>query len=125
MSDKQLQILTISLSRHLTGHPITDIITKNWSQAPADQASRFNNIGFDFDGKNVTGALVQLKETLAGHTWDGILVGWCIRGKPEHTVIFEGVMAACIEFMRVHPETKVLFCTGPDNLVEATLRNFP
>ncbi|OKP01338.1 hypothetical protein PENSUB_7328 [Penicillium subrubescens] len=125
MSDKKLQILTISLSRHLTGHPINDIITKNWSQAPDNQANRFNNVGFDFDGKNVTGALDQLKETLAGHPWDGILVGWCIRGKPEHTAIFERIMAVCIGFSRGHPEAKVLFCTGPDNLVEATLRNFP
>lgn len=125
MSDKQLQILTISLSHHLTGRPITDVITKNWSQAPDNQASRFNNVGFDFDGKNVTRALAELKETLAEHPWDGILVGWCIRGKPEHTVIFEDVMALCSEFTRGHPEAKILFCTGPNNLVEATLRNFP
>lgn len=125
MSNKPLQILTVSMSRHLTGHPINDVITKNWSQAPEDQVHRFNNVGFDFDGNDIPGALAQLKEKLAGHPWDGVLVGWCIRGKPEHTVIFEDVIALCTEFTRVRPESKVFFCTGPDNLVEATLRNFP
>lgn len=125
MSDKQLHTLTVSMSRHLTGHPINDVIAKDWSKAVADQVSRFDNVGFDFDGEDVPGALALLKEALAGHPWDGVLVGWCIRGKPEHTVIFEDVMALCTEVTRVRPETKIFFCTGPDNLVEATLRNFP
>jgi hypothetical protein len=125
MSHNKLQILTISLSRHLTGHPINDVIAKNWSQAPTDQAIRFNNVGFDLDGDNVPGALAQLKEKLAEQPWDGILVGWCIRGKPEHTVIFEDIIALCTGYTRVRPEARVFFCTGPDNLVGATLRNFP
>jgi hypothetical protein len=121
MPDERIQILTVSLSYYLTGHRLEDVIKKDWTKSP-DQAKRFMNVAFDFDGENVPTALHELKEKLLHQHWDGILVGWCIRGKPQHTTIFEDVIELCRSLPQ---ETKILFCTGPDDLMQTTLRNFP
>lgn len=118
---ERIRILTVSLSYYLTGHRLNDVIENDWSKHP-DQISRFENVAFDFDGGNVPVAMKELKEIMLHQQWDGILIGWCIRGKPENTAIFEDLIALC---RMLRPETKVIFCTGPDNLVEATLRGFP
>ena len=46
-------VLTISLSKQLTGHPIMSVIEKDWSKPMALPAvDHFDNAGFDVDGNN-------------------------------------------------------------------------
>lgn len=117
----KIQIITISLSNHLTGNPLESVIKKDWSKRP-DQEGRFNNIAFDFDMNNEPIAMENLKQELHQRDWDGVLIGWCIRGKVQYSILFENIIHLCRDL----PEkTKIMFCTGPDDLVESTLRNFP
>lgn len=124
MQDKaQKNVLTISLSNHLTNEPITEIIAQDWSKTDTATRARFHNIGFDVDPTDTDATLRHLQETITKERWDGLLVGWCTRGYPERTELFEQIMNTCVEAKG--PETKMMFCTGPKNLVEATLRSFP
>ncbi|RBR26785.1 uncharacterized protein FIESC28_00366 [Fusarium coffeatum] len=127
-----IPMLTISLSRHLHGCDINDSLRQQWSESkiPASTASQFANIGFNLnaDGSN----LEDLKTHLNERKWKGIIVGWCIRGNVEFTELFEAVVAICVDYIVRRKqdnvslkEPKLIFCRGPHDVVNATLRNFP
>ncbi|KAF2163539.1 hypothetical protein M409DRAFT_26150 [Zasmidium cellare ATCC 36951] len=117
-------ILTVSLAKHLTGEPVADVIAQDWKKASAATTRNFTNVGFDVDFHNFDHTLEDLRTSLHEREWDGILVGWCLRGKPAHTEMFERVVGVCFEELKVE-RTKVMFCTGPDDLVHTVQRNFP
>ncbi|KAM0355079.1 hypothetical protein ACHAPU_000936 [Fusarium lateritium] len=127
-----IPVLTISLSRHLNGRDINTGLEQQWSESkvPASVASRFSNIGFNLDANG--GNLEELKGVLQKQDWSGIILGWCVRGHIEFTELFESVVAVCVENVVqrkqsdiIVKEPKLIFCRGPDDLVTATLRNFP
>jgi hypothetical protein len=129
------KILTISLARHLHGTDASQVVEKDWSiNATAEQRSRFDNVGFNLDPTNEEDTLAELKTTLQGDKWDGVIVGWCSRGNKTFTVLFEQVVSEVVrEIVRrangrageEDDELKLLFCSGPDDLVGASLRAFP
>lgn len=127
-----IPILTISLSRHLHGRDINDSLGEQWSESnvPTSTASRFTNVGFNLnaDGSNLEDLSAHLNE----RKWRGIIVGWCIRGNVEFTELFESGVAVCVDYIVQRKqddvslkEPKLIFCRGPHDLVNATLRNFP
>lgn len=110
-------------SKSLHGHPIAPTIAKDWdSKTSASTRARFNNIGFDADLSNVDKLLSDLRDRLRARKFDGLLVGWCLRGYTERTEVFEKVVEVCVEEGR---GAKLMFSTGPENLAETVLRNFP
>ncbi|QKX60404.1 uncharacterized protein TRUGW13939_07549 [Talaromyces rugulosus] len=118
-------VLVISLSRYLGGEPVSNIIDKNWTKHPQEQASRFNSVGFDFDANDIPTTLKDLEAKIYGQEWDGIMVGWCLRGNPDRTALFEKVVTLSTRTMQVRPQMKLMFCAGPNDIADATLRNFP
>ncbi|KAF5723480.1 hypothetical protein FMUND_1804 [Fusarium mundagurra] len=127
-----IPILTISLARHLHGHGIAESLQEQWSESkvPASTSSRFLNIGFDLDAQGAN--LGELEWRLREREWGGIIVGWCSRGNIEFTELFESVVTVCVDYIvetkkgdTSQKEPKLIFCRGPDDLVNATLRNFP
>ncbi|CVK85230.1 hypothetical protein FPRO06_07623 [Fusarium proliferatum] len=127
-----IPILTISLARHLHGYGIAESLQVQWSETkvPASTSSRFTNIGFDLDAQG--GNLDELESQLREREWGGIIVGWCSRGNIEFTELFESVVTVCVDYIvktkkgdMSRKEPKLIFCRGPDDLVNATLRNFP
>jgi hypothetical protein len=132
MALSTIPVLTISLARHLVGHSITEVLEQQWDPAkvPTSTTSRFSNVGFDLD---VNGAnLEELRKVLEERQWSGIIVGWCTRGHVEFTELFESVVAICVDYIVERKqgnapakEPKLIFCRGADDVVNATLRNFP
>lgn len=131
-SQGPIPILTVSLSRHLNGRDINIGLEHQWSESkvPATTAYRFSNVGFNLDANGDN--LEELKSVLKEREWSGIILGWCVRGHIEFTELFESVVAVCMGYVvqRKHDsivakEPKLIFCRGPDDLVNATLRNFP
>lgn len=119
-------ILVLSISQYLAGNPIAKSIEADWAKEKAHKVKHlFNNVGFDVDPIDVEGTLEAVRHQLEGRTWDGICIGWCIRGHVEFTVLFEKLVALCFEVVKSAPQTRIMFSTGPDNLVETALRNFP
>lgn len=126
-----LNILTISLYQHLHNEPISTILSSEWTKktSPAIQ-DRFNNIGFDLDPTNEAKTLQNLRNDLRSRHFDGVTIGWCTRGNPQRTDLFEKIIDACtdaavLEKAQNGKKTKLMFSTGPEDLVETTLRNFP
>ncbi|KAF5247122.1 hypothetical protein FAUST_974 [Fusarium austroamericanum] len=132
MDQPTIPILTISLSRHLHGRDINEGLKEQWSKTKVSSttASRFTNVGFDLnaDGSN----LGVLKTKLEEREWSGVIIGWCTRGNIEFTELFESVVTVCVDYALLRKqgntslkEPKLIFCRGPHDLVNATLRNFP
>lgn len=131
-ASKQHSVLTVSLARHLVGHDITHVLNQAWSPDKVDFSvrSKFNNTGFNLDPKNVSSTLQELENVLSKNDWDGVLIGWCLRGHAEFTDLFESVVTVCTQNIVKRAkdgekEPKLLFCTGPEDLVNASLRSFP
>lgn len=131
MDQSTIPILTISLSRHLHGRDINEGLKEQWSKAKVSSmtASKFTNVGFDLnaDGSN----LGVLKTKLEEREWSGVIIGWCTRGNIEFTELFESVVTVCVDYALLRKqgnislkEPKLIFCRGPHDLVNATLRNF-
>lgn len=116
--------LTISLSNYLNGEPVSELIEQNWSQIDDATKSCFNNYGFDIDPSDVSKTLEDLSNQLRSRKWDGVLVGWCSRGYPQRTELFEQIVAVCVDEARIQRDMKLIFNTGPQNLAEPILRNF-
>ncbi|KAM5364360.1 hypothetical protein ACJZ2D_011557 [Fusarium nematophilum] len=131
-SSPPVSILTISLSRHLVGHGIEHVLEQQWSapEVPASATSRFSNVGFNLDANGSN--LEDLHKLLHEDKWGGIIIGWCTRGHVEFTELFESVVALCVDYTvdrrqgdAPSKEPRLIFCRGADDLVNATLRNFP
>ncbi|KAG5747791.1 hypothetical protein H9Q69_009936 [Fusarium xylarioides] len=127
-----IPILTISLARYLHGYGARESLAEQWSETkvPASTSSRFTNIGFDLDEQGAN--LGELESQLREREWGGIIVGWCSRGNIEFTELFEAVVTICVDYIVEkkkgdvsQKEPKLIFCRGPDDFVNATLRNFP
>ncbi|KAK9325349.1 hypothetical protein V1517DRAFT_314673 [Lipomyces orientalis] len=125
-STSRKAILILSASHHLVGHPVSEVIKSDWEKEKArDVAEKFDNVGFTVDLTDVPGTLKALQQTLQTRSWDGVMVGWCTRGHVEFTVLFEKMVAVIVRQTLLQPELKIMFCAGPDDLVETTIRNFP
>ncbi|KAH7310838.1 hypothetical protein B0I35DRAFT_439778 [Stachybotrys elegans] len=126
MDDTKLNILVVSASLYLAGHPITEVLKADWSKPKAqDDLSRFESIGFQVDPTDESTTLRNLRQKLQEKNWDGVLVGWCLRGHVEFTVLFERIVGILVDQAKVQPDMNIMFSSGPDNLVETTVRNFP
>ena len=66
-------------------------------------------------------ALPEAKELLGSKKWDGLIVGFGIRGVPECTEFFENLVNAAREIV---PGTPLGFNTRPDDIYECVVRNF-
>lgn len=53
-------------------------------------------------------------------TWDGVMIGWGIRGIPEHTELFEELVNMVVA--EVKPAPKFIFSLKPDGLIDAIQR---
>lgn len=124
-------ILTISIARHLVGHDVNHVLDKAWlsPNISASTRSRFLHVGFNLSVDDNTSSIEELEQTLTGRDWDGLIVGWCIRSHPEFTELFELVVTACMDYVfegrGKGRDPKIMFCSGPGDLVNATLRSFP
>ncbi|EXA32350.1 hypothetical protein RAB80_016546 [Fusarium oxysporum f. sp. vasinfectum] len=127
-----IPVLTISLARYLHGYGAAESLAEQWSETkvPASTSSRFANIGFDLDAQGAN--LGELESQLKEREWSGIIVGWCSRGNIEFTELFESVVTICVDYIVERKkgdvsqkEPKLIFCRGPDDFVNATVRNFP
>lgn len=124
-STARKSILVLSASQYLAGRSVSETIKADWGKEKAAHfADKFDNVGFAVDPTNESGVLESLQETMKGRAWDGIIVGWCIRGHVEFTTLFEKIIAVLVGQTHAQPDLKIMFSTGPDDLVQTTIRNF-
>lgn len=124
-------ILTCGLGRFVGKHPgaagagnlTADEIHKAVEASHSEAASLgFDCESFDVDPENPADTVRELKERLATKKWDGVSIGFGIRGKAEYTKLFEDAVNAVRE---TAPGAKMMFSVGPMRIVEAIKRTFP
>ncbi|KAH8696596.1 hypothetical protein BGW36DRAFT_428598 [Talaromyces proteolyticus] len=120
-------ILVLSASQYLSGHPISEVIRTDWTKDKARKiAAEFDNVGFDIDPTADTASTLEsLQRVLQARWWDGVIIGWCVRSHVEFTVLFEQIVRTVAGQVLVQPGLKIMFCAGPEDLVQTTLRNCP
>jgi hypothetical protein len=64
----------------------------------------------------------RLEEKLKSQDWDGLLIGFGIRGNKDYTELFEEAVNLAKD---VTPRTRLLFGKSPDDLYATLQRNFP
>ena len=125
MAASRKSILIVALGRNnplpaAFGDPKTIQAQVAASTAEAEQAG-YDITNFAVDLQDLNGTLKTIRQKLNGQHWDGMLIGFGVRGDKNHTVLFESVVNASRE---VSPGTKLLFSPGPYDLMTTLERNF-
>jgi len=66
--------------------------------------------------------VTSLIDELKNKYWNGVIVGFGVRGDPDLTVFFEQIINAVQQYS---PTTKLLFNSSPDSVLDAAKRGFP
>ena len=85
-----------------------------------------NELGFDvadiaLNPQDQEGSVRQLEDKLRSQSFDGLLIGWGLRGNKDYTPFFEAAVNTAKD---VAPQTKLLFGNAPDDLVNTLRRTF-
>lgn len=67
-------------------------------------------------------AIPQMKDKLQSRQWDGVIIGWGVRGTINLTGIFEVAVNLTVQEVR---GVKLMFPTSPESLLESARRVFP
>ncbi|KAG8993765.1 hypothetical protein FRB94_006624 [Tulasnella sp. JGI-2019a] len=64
----------------------------------------------------------RLTDELKARRWDGVVIGFGVRGNPKLTVFFERIVNTVIECA---PQAKFIFNYSPDSTLEGAKRQLP
>ena len=89
-------------------------------------AKQAREAGYDLEMAQIETAefpseLEKVKERLRSKPWDGVVVGFGVRGNPKLTDIFEGLVNAASEIL---PGVKFGFASSPEDAFPCITRNF-
>lgn len=76
-----------------------------------------------FADTNNTDLLDDVKKVFTSRHWDGISIGFGVRGTPELTGLFEDLVNMAVAEMK--PTPKFMFALRPDSLFRTVQRAFP
>ena len=117
------KIVSIGLHPDVVNYALFPELTKErLIQGLNAQEAELTKLGFE-----VTMCLVDLgetaekvaRETLAGKTWDAIMIGAGVRTPPPHMPLFEKLVNVVHEHA---PHAKICFNTKPEDTAEGFLR---
>ena len=122
-------VLVIGLTNAPSGAP-AEIVTEGGAidelrERLVSQVRQAHDAGYDLEMKQFrpedleTTAPEWVKERLGSQHWDGLIVGFGVRGIPACTEFFEEVINAA---RTITPGTKLGFNTKPDDVLEAVKR---
>lgn len=90
------------------------------------ELARLQEAGFEFtlyfaDSKDTGAALPTVKELLRGSTWDGVSIGFGLRGAIEYTALFEDIVNAVVSEAQ-GPVPKLMFTSSTTDIYDAAIR---
>lgn len=90
------------------------------------ELARLQEAGFEFtlyfaDSKDTGAALPAVKELLRGSTWDGVSIGFGLRGAIEYTALFEDIVNAVVSEAQ-GPVPKLMFTSSTTDIYDAAIR---
>ena len=118
----------IGIDPKLIDFSIYSTIATGWDANRVRAAAQDANKRLVELGYEVQSCLVDLGETaesvvsdvLSREKFDCIMIGFGIRGLPQHTVLFEKIINTIHQ--KAPPSSKISFNTNPSDTVEAALR---
>ncbi|KAL1862925.1 hypothetical protein Daus18300_008255 [Diaporthe australafricana] len=90
------------------------------------ELARLREAGFDFtlyfaDSKDIDAALPAVKDLVRGSSWDGVSIGFGLRGAIEYTALFEDIVnAVATESQGYVP--KLMFTSSTTDIYDAAIR---
>jgi hypothetical protein len=126
-SQGRKSILVVGLGRNMPeSFNTTDDEIRKLVEADAERAK---SLGFDCEplylsADGADDAIRSLKQALQRQHWDGLSIGFGVRGRKEYTKMFEDLVNAAVE-VKGGAGMKFLFSTEPDGIVNAIRRTFP
>lgn len=90
------------------------------------ELARLRDAGFDFtlyfaDSKDTGAALPAVRALLRGSTWDGVSIGFGLRGAIEYTALFEDIVNAVVAEAQ-GPVPKLMFTSSTADIYDAAIR---
>lgn len=90
------------------------------------ELARLREAGFDFtlyfaDSKDTGAALPAVRELLRGSKWDGVSIGFGLRGAIEYTALFEDIVNAVVAEAQ-GPVPKFMFTSSTTDIYDAAIR---
>lgn len=90
------------------------------------ELARLREAGFEFtlyfaDSKDTGAALPAVRELLRGSTWDGVSIGFGLRGAIEYTALFEDIVNAVVAEAQ-GPVPKLMFTSSTTDIYDAAIR---
>jgi len=74
-----------------------------------------------FDVANFSSQQERIGEKLRSKRWDGVIVGFGVRGNPKLTDVFEALVNTASKIL---PGIKFGFASAPDDVFPCVVRNF-
>lgn len=128
MSSARRNILILGLGSYVDKHAtnITSLTSAGVAakvSATIAEASTlgFDGESFDVDPDQAEATVHKLREKLAARKWDGVSIGFGVRGQIQFTGLFEDCVNAVIDEA---PGARFVFSTHPDKVVEGIRRVF-
>lgn len=90
------------------------------------ELARLQEAGFEFtlyfaDSKDTGAALPAVRELLRGLTWDGVSIGFGLRGDTEYTALFEDIVNTVVAEAQ-GPVPKFMFTSSTTDIYDAAIR---
>lgn len=113
-------ILTATLGRFGPSLP-PDLQTSLATSLSHAAAAGYEISNIELDPLNPDGSLARLRERIGERRWDGLLIGFAVRGSKEYTPMFEGAVNLAREMA---PRMRLLFGVSPGDLMGTLERGF-
>lgn len=100
------------------------VVMENLAQQTAlAKEAGFNVDTYFVEPQDASKTLHVIREAIRSRPqWDGVMIGFGVRGDPAHTSLFELAVNTCIE--EIKPAPRFAFNVSPDSTVEALMRVF-
>lgn len=90
------------------------------------ELARLREAGFEFklyfaDSRDTGAALPAVRELLRGSTWNGVSIGFGLRGDIEYTALFEDIVNAVVAEVQ-GPVPKLMFTSSTTDIYDAAIR---
>ncbi|KAI7773416.1 hypothetical protein LA080_010949 [Diaporthe eres] len=90
------------------------------------ELARLREAGFEFtlyfaDSKDTGAAPPAVRELFRGSTWEGVSIGFGLRGDIEYTALFEDIVNAVVAEVQ-GPVPKLMFTSSTTDIYDAAIR---
>jgi hypothetical protein len=127
MTDQPKSILSFGFMQFVDSRPVLGISSHELLAVVEAEQEKASKAGYNIEtfgvNPNDVSSLEAARKVLKSKYWDGISIGFGVRGQKEYSEVFEKLVNICLE--EVKPAPKMLFPVGPNQLFLAVQRVFP